>query len=150
MKKLTETSQIQIRSSVVECASHDKTDKLHLNIKDCLKYLITSAFIFTKILYYELVRDAPVVYNSQSIPRLNLPYGSGVRILLNSLFPLHCIRCLKTHSRIERKLWFYCNNNMLFWRINWNKMIVQNEDMVMSWPRITSPKRGQIKRFCLR
>lgn len=70
LETLTETSQICI--SWKSC--FDEVDKLHLNIKDRLKYFITSVFIFTKILYHELVRDAPIVYNSKFTPALNLPY----------------------------------------------------------------------------
>ena len=81
--------------------AHGKIDKLHLNIKGNLKYFITSEFIFTKILYHELVRDAPIVYNSQFTLRLNLKYITAVEIPLNSQFPLYCTRCPETPFSVE-------------------------------------------------
>ena len=81
--------------------AHGKIDKLHLNIKGRLKYFITSVFIFTKILYHELVRDAPIVYNSQFTLLLNLQYVTAVEIALNSQFPLYCARCPETLFSFE-------------------------------------------------
>ena len=81
--------------------AHGKIDKLHLNIKGRLKYFITSEFIFTKILYHELVRDAPIVYNSQFTLLLNLQYVTAVEIPLNSQFPLYYTRCPETPFSVE-------------------------------------------------